>query len=69
MDLGDPDFMWQDYADDFIAYAAACILSWGDSRPEAPKELMTYDAWLVRTERREPCGQNVGREETSPRTG
>lgn len=68
MDLGDPDFMWQDYADDFIAYAAACILAWGDSSPEAPKELMTYDAWLVRTERREPCGQNIGREERSPRT-
>ena len=66
MDLGAPDAMWQDYADDYIEYVAASILSWGDSGREAAKELMTYDAWLVRTERREPYGQNLAREETSP---
>ena len=63
--LGEPDAMWQDYADDYIGYAAACVLTWGDSSREAQKELMTYDAWLVRTERREPYGQNTLRSQNS----
>lgn len=46
--------MWQDFADDYLEYAAARILFWGDSGREAPNDLTDYDAWLVRTERWEP---------------
>lgn len=58
MDLGEPDAMWQDFADDYLGYAARCILSFGDSAQEAPKTMANYDAWLVQTERRDPVGQN-----------
>ena len=52
--LTEPDAMWQDFADDYLEYAAARILFWGDSGREAPNDLTDYDAWLVRTERWEP---------------
>lgn len=53
-ELPQPDAMWQDYADEYLDHAARSVLSWGDSSREAPKRLMTYDAWLVRTDRQEP---------------
>lgn len=58
LDLGEPDRMWQDFADDYLDYASRCVLEWGDASPETPKDLMTYEAWLVRTNRREPFGTN-----------
>lgn len=58
LELGEPDGMWQDYADEYLGYAARSILEWGDSSRDAPKELMSYEAWLVRTGRREPYGSN-----------
>ncbi|WP_457208579.1 hypothetical protein [Nocardioides sp. P5_C9_2] len=56
--LAEPDAMWQDYADDYLDYVANAILRWGDSNRDAPRTLMTYEAWLVRTDRREPYGAN-----------
>lgn len=58
MDLGEPDAMWQDYADDYLGYITRCILIWGDTSPDAPKVVANYDVWLVQTDRREPFGQN-----------
>lgn len=54
--LAKPDAMWQDYADEYLEYAARCVLNWGDASREAPKDLMTYDVWMVRTDRQEPHG-------------
>ncbi|MCK6210519.1 hypothetical protein KZX45_08185 [Georgenia sp. EYE_87] len=58
LELGEPDGMWQDYADEYLEYAASCLLKWGDSSKSAPTDLMTYEAWLVSTGRREPYGHN-----------
>lgn len=58
LELPEPDVMWQDYADDYLDYTANAILRWGDSSRDAPKDLMTYEAWLVRTGRRETYGSN-----------
>lgn len=54
LDLGEPDAMWQDFADDYIDYAAYSISTWGDSSRQPMKEFHSYDDWLVRTGRREP---------------
>lgn len=56
--LEKPDFMWQDFADDYIDYAVYWLLTWGDSATTRRQDLFDYDTWLVRTERREPWGQN-----------
>ncbi|WP_406832874.1 hypothetical protein ABEG17_08635 [Pedococcus sp. KACC 23699] len=61
MDLGEPDAMWQDCADDYLGYVARSILTFGDSAQEAPKTVANYDVWLVQTERRAPVGQNEPR--------
>jgi hypothetical protein len=45
---GEPDGMWQDFADEYLEYVARSILEWGDSSRQAPKELNTYEDWLVR---------------------
>jgi hypothetical protein len=58
-DLGDPDAMWQDFADEYLDYVARCVLEWGDASRTTPKDLMTYEEWLVRTGRREPYGSNA----------
>jgi hypothetical protein len=64
--LGELDGMWQDFADEYLGYVARCILEWGDSSREAPKDLMTYGAWLVRTGRRETPGTNLPQGISSP---
>ena len=61
--LAEPDAVWQDFADDYLEYAAARILVWGDSSREAPSDLTDYDAWLVRTER---CGPHWTKAAPSP---
>jgi hypothetical protein len=58
LDLGTPDPMWQDFADDYLEYTTRCVLEWGDASSATPKVLMTYETWLVRTGRRKPFGQN-----------
>jgi hypothetical protein len=56
--LEEPDFMWQDFADDYLGYAVYWLLMWGDSTTKRRQELWDFDTWLVRTERREPLGQS-----------
>jgi hypothetical protein len=56
--LDEPDAMWQDFADEYLDYVARSILERGDLSRKAPKELNTYEAWLVRTGRRQPYGSN-----------
>jgi hypothetical protein len=59
LELAEPDGMWQDFADEYLDYAARWVLEWGDASREAPKGLMTYQAWLVRTERCAPDGTSA----------
>ena len=66
LDLAEPDHMWQDYADEYLEYVAKSILRWGDSSKDAPKLLMTYEEWLVRTGRREPWGTEKASGAQSP---
>ena len=65
LELGEPDEIWQDFADDYIAYVSASILTWGDSSREPMKGILGYDDWLVKTERQEPLGQR----RSLPRSG
>lgn len=58
MDLGEPDAMWQDYADEYLGYLARCILNWGDTARVVPQVVANYDVWMVQTERRESCRQD-----------
>lgn len=64
MELGEPDPTWQDFADDYLEYATGCVLEWGDASRQDPKALMMYEAWLVRTGRREPYGRSGPRAAT-----
>jgi hypothetical protein len=56
--LEEPDSLWQTFADDYLGYCIDALSLWGDDHLSAPKMLMDYDVWLVRTGRREPIGQN-----------
>lgn len=56
--LGEPDNMWQQYADDYFDYVASNTLLWGDSSPDAPNRLLSYEEWLVKSGRREAWGHN-----------
>ena len=49
--------MWQDFADEYVDYIAASLLTWGDTSREAAKQVLGYDDWLVKTERREPLSK------------
>lgn len=62
LELGEPDEMWQDFADDYIDYIAASILTWGDSNREASEQVLGYDDWLIKTERREPLSRRLSRQ-------
>lgn len=57
LELADPDWMWQDFADDYLEYCAAVILRWGESSLKKPAHLNDYERWLVATERREAIGR------------
>ena len=56
--LEDPDGLWQDFVDDYIGYVLDRIMRWGDSSESGRGELLQFDPWLVRTERRQPIGMN-----------
>jgi hypothetical protein len=58
LDLATPHRMWQDFADDYLDYLARSLLEWGDSERTGSKDVMTYHSWLLRTERRQPVGNN-----------
>lgn len=55
--LAEPDGLWQDLADDYIDYVLDVLVRWGDDSRDSVL-LLDYDAWLVRTGRRNPVGSN-----------
>ena len=55
--MAEPDGLWQGLADDYIDYVLDVLVRWGDDSRDS-LALLDYDAWLVRTGRREPVGQN-----------
>lgn len=57
--------MWQEYAHDYLDHVASSILRWGDSSKDAPKTLLTYEEWLVRTGRRRSWARTMTRDVTS----
>lgn len=56
MELGTPDAMWQDYAEEYLGYVAKRLQRWGHSRRGEPVAIESFDRWLVKTERRDPFG-------------
>ena len=48
--------MWQDFGDDYIDYVLDALLRWGDTQDR--RKMLTFDRWLVKTDRREPIGDN-----------
>ena len=54
--LEQPDFVWQDFGDEYIDYVLDALLRWGDS--QGRRTIQQFDPWLVSTGRRRPIGQN-----------
>jgi hypothetical protein len=52
----EPDFMWQDFGDDYIDYVLDALLGWGDTQDR--RKMLSFDRWLVHTDRRRPVGEN-----------
>lgn len=50
--LADPDFEWQEFADEYLSYAVDRIVRWGDGDISAGG-LLHFDAWLKATARRD----------------
>ncbi|WP_261819852.1 hypothetical protein [Nocardioides sp. OK12] len=48
--LADPDFKWQDFADDYLTYVLDAVVRWGDGDRSARK-LRNFDSWLAITGR------------------
>lgn len=57
--LAEPDYKWQEYADDYLDYLLAAVLRWGDSTDPRTRELWQYDPWLRNTGRTGPVGANL----------
>lgn len=51
--LADPDFQWQDYADDYLTHVLDAVVRWGDGERSA-RRLQDFDSWLKATGRRDP---------------
>ena len=51
--LADPDFKWQDFADDYLTYVLDAVVRWGDGERSA-RRLQDFDSWLKATGRRDP---------------
>jgi hypothetical protein len=49
--LAEPDFRWQDFADDYITHVLDALVRWGDSDRSA-RALRDFDSWLEETSRR-----------------
>lgn len=49
-----PDAVWQDYADEYLDYAVACLQRWSHPIHRSPKVLVSYDDWLRSTGRTAP---------------
>lgn len=48
--LADPDYKWQDFADDYLTYVLDVIVRWGDG-DNSIKDLLNFDSWLQATGR------------------
>ena len=57
--LAEPDFRWQEYADEYLEYVLDALVRWGDS--ERPRKVFHYDSWLIKTGRRDPLGLDGSR--------
>jgi hypothetical protein len=54
--LEKPDFVWQDFRDEYIDYVLDALLRWGDS--QGRRKIQQFDPWLVSTGWRRPVSQN-----------
>lgn len=48
--LADPNYKWQDFADDYLTYVLNGIVRWGDGE-NSIKDLRSFDSWLQATGR------------------
>ena len=51
--LADPDFTWQDFADDYLTHVLDAVVRWGDGERSA-RRLQDFDSWIKATGRRDP---------------
>jgi hypothetical protein len=49
--LAEPNFTWQDFADDYLTFVLNAIVRWGDGQPTSTS-LHDFDSWLHTTSRR-----------------
>ena len=49
--LAEPDYKWQEFADDYLTYVLDVVVRWGDGERSARK-LSDFDSWLEMTARR-----------------
>lgn len=49
--LAEPDFKWQDFADEYLTYVLDAVVRWGDGE-RAGRKLRDFDSWLNATGRR-----------------
>lgn len=49
--LAEPDFEWQDFADDYLTDVLDAVVRWGDGDCAA-RRLRDFDSWLAATRRR-----------------
>lgn len=55
-----PNFVWQDFGDDYIDYLLRAFLPWGDSLTDGRRIVWDFDGWLRETGRRDaPGGRNL----------
>lgn len=66
IELAEPDWMWQDFADEYPDYCVSVLLRWGESNLKRSTHLKDYDRWLVDTGRREPPGSNSSPTQLAP---
>ena len=51
-ELTEPDFLWQDFADDYLTYVISGVARWGDDQ-RVPNRIHDFDSWLRVTGRAE----------------
>jgi hypothetical protein len=49
--LAEPNFKWQDFADDYLTFVLNAVVRWGDAQPRSTT-LHDFDSWLYATGRR-----------------
>lgn len=49
--LAEPNFQWQDFADDYLTHVLDAVVRWGDGQGSGVK-LRAFDSWLDATGRR-----------------